>query len=238
MKLIAAERIRQIEQEGWAPQYDDRHAGGEMALAAACYALAEKQRGDHPPSPWPWSREWWKPSPSNRIRELAKAGALIVAEIERLARMQRRQSVRSEPVNVLVVGGAHDGRIICLNSDGMNAHRLRMPYTVTPPLAWPHEVNRTMISYEEYQLDWVDAGAKRLWFLRLVGMTNEQAVEMIFNNYRPASCTAAAELSITSMAEQIAKIETHLPECARRKNGVLVMLQNARKLLSGMVGWR
>lgn len=37
---------------------------------------------------WPFSQEWWKPTPDDRIRELAKAGALIAAEIDRLQRMQ------------------------------------------------------------------------------------------------------------------------------------------------------
>lgn len=34
--LIAAERQRQIEEEGWTPDHDDQHTNGELALAAAC----------------------------------------------------------------------------------------------------------------------------------------------------------------------------------------------------------
>jgi hypothetical protein len=41
---------------------------------------------------WPWDREWWKPTPNNRIRELAKAGALIAAEIDRLQRLEERKA--------------------------------------------------------------------------------------------------------------------------------------------------
>ncbi|MFN3321313.1 MAG: hypothetical protein ACK43M_21435, partial [Allorhizobium sp.] len=33
---------------------------------------------------WPWGIEWWKPT--DRRRDLVKAGALIIAEIERLDR--------------------------------------------------------------------------------------------------------------------------------------------------------
>jgi hypothetical protein len=33
---------------------------------------------------WPWEASWWKPSQTDRIKELAKAGALIAAEIDRL----------------------------------------------------------------------------------------------------------------------------------------------------------
>jgi hypothetical protein len=84
IEIIAAERQRQIEQEGWSAEHDDEHREGELGKAAACYA--------QPPEigvrcqDWPWDRKWWKPTPSDRIRELAKAGALIAAEIDRLKR--------------------------------------------------------------------------------------------------------------------------------------------------------
>lgn len=89
--MIVAERQRQIEEEGWTWDHDDEHTNGEMALAAACYALAElhrqKEMYGEPPPEWPWDREWWKPTPMDRIRELVKAGALIAAEIDRLKRV-------------------------------------------------------------------------------------------------------------------------------------------------------
>lgn len=37
---VLAERKRQIEVEGWSSDHDDTHDKGEMAGAAACYALA------------------------------------------------------------------------------------------------------------------------------------------------------------------------------------------------------
>ena len=87
---VAAERRRQIDVEGWTPEHDDEHANGELATAAACYAAsgavtfpwAPRFRGRH--LVWPWSREWWKPR--GRRSDLVRAGALIVAEIERLDR--------------------------------------------------------------------------------------------------------------------------------------------------------
>ena len=94
---IVAERKRQIENEGCTPQHDDNHFRGELALAASCYAYAgsvETGREAVLGQPhsgtdfiirlWPWSWEWWKPT--DRRRDLVKAGALIVAEIERLDR--------------------------------------------------------------------------------------------------------------------------------------------------------
>ena len=85
---VLAERQRQISAEGWTPEHDDEHSNGEMGEAAACYAASArlpailKKRAA--PAYWPWDATWWKPSSPRR--DLIKAGALILAEIERLDR--------------------------------------------------------------------------------------------------------------------------------------------------------
>lgn len=82
---IVAERERQKAVEGWTSEHDDEHNRGELAEAAACYAYGEiidTQTGCHL---WPWGDDDWRPS--DRRRELVKAGALILAEIERLDRL-------------------------------------------------------------------------------------------------------------------------------------------------------
>ncbi|SMC63787.1 hypothetical protein [Sporomusa malonica] len=86
--LIAQERKRQIEQEGWTPEHDQQHTAGELALAAMMYTYPSQYGRDEETvkNVWPWQRELWKPSPDNRIKELTKAGALIAAEIDRLQR--------------------------------------------------------------------------------------------------------------------------------------------------------
>jgi hypothetical protein len=86
---INAERTRQISAEGWTPEHDDQHGNGELAHAAACYAAGFlpsdiKDGTNLVPWIWPWDRKWWKPT--NPRRCLIKAGALIIAEIERLDR--------------------------------------------------------------------------------------------------------------------------------------------------------
>lgn len=81
---VIAERRRQIEQEGWTPEHDARHAAGDLADAAACYASTDRDLRHGVPFGWPWSAAWWKPT--DRRRDLVKAGALIIAEIERLDR--------------------------------------------------------------------------------------------------------------------------------------------------------
>jgi hypothetical protein len=86
---IAAERERQKSAEGWTEEHDDGHTKAEMATAAACYILYSP---DHTaPLIWPWAGFWWKPS-GGRRRNLVKAAALLVAEIERLDRAIITQS--------------------------------------------------------------------------------------------------------------------------------------------------
>lgn len=86
---IAAERRRQVEAEGWTPEHDDRHRSGQMATAAACYAMPRDGLPVFAVSRfWPWTWSWWKPK--DRRRDLVRAGALIVAEIERLDREAAR----------------------------------------------------------------------------------------------------------------------------------------------------
>ena len=89
IELIAEERQRQIEVEGWTPEHDDKHTCGELTDAAICYASTGYWRR-RAPLLWPknWEVKWWKPTPNDRIRELQKAGALIAAEIDRLNRIK------------------------------------------------------------------------------------------------------------------------------------------------------
>lgn len=86
VELIAAERERQVTEEDWTPQHDDAHTRGQLAKAAACYAI-HANGGTVSRRDWPWEGEWWKPS--DPIRSLTKAGALIAAEIDRLQRAEQ-----------------------------------------------------------------------------------------------------------------------------------------------------
>lgn len=103
-ELIAAERKRQIELEGWTAEHDDQHDRGQLAAAGAVYALTvdgpEKRRVAIFLDFWPWWKgidpclpAWWKPTPGDSIRQLVKAGALIAAEIDRL---QRKMEVKHD----------------------------------------------------------------------------------------------------------------------------------------------
>lgn len=98
IELITEERNRQISSEKFSYDHDDAHTEGELAYAATRYAgnhdqLPSIKKGEFPPPKWPWGG-FWKPSPDNRIKELAKAGALIAAEIDRLQRKKKRDYVQ------------------------------------------------------------------------------------------------------------------------------------------------
>jgi hypothetical protein len=103
---VIAERTRQVEREGFSHDHDDDHTDGAIAMAAACYAPPHRiyrkedyAEGVHFVDPWPW--EWRsdkRPHNGNEVRSngakgekyrrslLVKAGALILAEIERIDR--------------------------------------------------------------------------------------------------------------------------------------------------------
>lgn len=101
---VLAERQRQVSAEGWSAEHDDEHDARELARAASCYVehyigrswLFDDPRGDGPlkyseeelPDDWPWDTEWWKPKDPRR--DLVRAAALLIAEIERLDRIVPR----------------------------------------------------------------------------------------------------------------------------------------------------
>ena len=110
-----AERMRQIAVEHWTPAHDDRHADGSLLITAMMYyrhgaglalpmhcvtvasplgwkAYAARRRLEGPsvavartvPIGWPWHARYWKPK--TPARDLERAGALCLAEIERQRR--------------------------------------------------------------------------------------------------------------------------------------------------------
>lgn len=91
-ELIAVERRRQVEVEGWSPEHDDHHTHGELATAGAVYAMPAN--GSWKASEWPFEPESLKHdwnTAEGRIRELTRAGALVAAEIDRLQRLAAKE---------------------------------------------------------------------------------------------------------------------------------------------------
>ncbi|MCO7217087.1 hypothetical protein NH448_17860 [Halomonas sp. OfavH-34-E] len=93
LKLIRGERVRQVSKEGFTPDHDDQYADGELMAASICYLLAAVlqnaglQAHRQPPTGWPWASEWWRPAGGAR-RNLVKAGALLLSELERMDRTE------------------------------------------------------------------------------------------------------------------------------------------------------
>jgi hypothetical protein len=110
VERIAAERLRQKEQERWTEGHDKQHFAGELAMAAICYAAPEpiRMKMEVPINcgcreamcphsmdskkvwrdPWPWEEKWDKRKKHDRLKQLVIAGALIAAEIDRLERVR------------------------------------------------------------------------------------------------------------------------------------------------------
>jgi adenylate cyclase len=86
-KLIRLERARQMEEENFSFAHDAEHTDGELLKAALVYlhvgtdkALPTNERGI--PLDWPWEDEWFKPK--DRVKNLVRAGALCLAEDQRI----------------------------------------------------------------------------------------------------------------------------------------------------------
>lgn len=102
-ELILEERKRQIEQEGWSPEHDDRHTRGELAVAAACYMLNKGPKSTYkdgntyqyetviPEIPFPWLPGYDRRDKHDAKRSCIIAGALAAAEWDRLDRLEKKK---------------------------------------------------------------------------------------------------------------------------------------------------
>jgi hypothetical protein len=102
---LIEERRAHTTREGYSVEHDDEHGNCELARAAAAYAAHAAIDGfpTHPwrtwissvlEELWPWGRERWKPKSPRQ--DLVRAGALIIAEIERLDRRSAAENAQAE----------------------------------------------------------------------------------------------------------------------------------------------
>lgn len=97
--LVAEERLRQIEVEGYTLEQDRTSIlSGDLAQAGAAYAThaVMQLRGHALPAGclwgralWPWGWEVWNPK-DDLLRNLVRGAALIVAEIDRMLENKRK----------------------------------------------------------------------------------------------------------------------------------------------------
>ena len=101
-KDVMEERQRQINQEFYSTENDDEYKQNELLRAAVCYAENVVRRGwvfdsnfgpdvyqeEEVPDLWPWDLDFWKPKSPRK--DLVRAAALLIAEIERLDRKEAK----------------------------------------------------------------------------------------------------------------------------------------------------
>lgn len=81
-ELIAKERERQVNVEGFDREHDHSHVYEELVLAALAYAHHAIGEGSFSALlVWPWDEQYFKPK--DPLRDLTRAGALIAAAIDR-----------------------------------------------------------------------------------------------------------------------------------------------------------
>lgn len=88
------QRARGPTGEGFDADHDDQHVPGELSSAAICYAanfisahrdgISRVEFSAISKRAWPWDASFWKPKEPRR--DLVRAAALLIAEIEKLDR--------------------------------------------------------------------------------------------------------------------------------------------------------
>jgi hypothetical protein len=145
LELVAKERARQINDEGYKREHDDEHTDGSLADAAACYAVSSslyifKVRDDNPHNMriklldpvWPWNESYFKKDKHPRKKQLIISAALLMAEYDRLEREEKKDT-RCKGCNYLL---EKDGHTWCgLMGISMDAYSARCDEYQLPPFA-------------------------------------------------------------------------------------------------------
>lgn len=114
LDLITAERLRQQTEEGYTPEHDDEHTEGQLALLTAAYVCSSRP----PYAPVHGLLETikealdlygWEDSfePKDPIRDLVRAGALILAELERRLRAEDKPNFLGGPEESMTPPSQH-----------------------------------------------------------------------------------------------------------------------------------
>lgn len=89
LEMIAEKHRTNREHKGYTEHHDDQHVAGELADGAIAFIMQDLEgTSKNAKDWWPFEEETFEPS-DDPIRNLVKAGALIVAEIERRQRLTK-----------------------------------------------------------------------------------------------------------------------------------------------------
>lgn len=94
IEIIAKERQRQIDYVGPKPETHCKVDDCELRKAALSYAFVhihfktQSEKNSTPPVLFPFDKKFWNPNKLDDIKNLAKAGAYIAAEIDRLLELE------------------------------------------------------------------------------------------------------------------------------------------------------
>lgn len=94
IELIADERRRQIEEEGFDAQHDAQEDYQELAGAAVAYVFGNIDE-EYAQELFPWDMKWWKPRDTKR--NLVRAGALIAAALDRYTQQEEEGTLNQLP---------------------------------------------------------------------------------------------------------------------------------------------
>ncbi|CCH54463.1 hypothetical protein BN8_03635 [Fibrisoma limi BUZ 3] len=101
IELIAKEREEHTTKHEWTPEHDDQQDQSQLATAAVAVLLMDTHvdiwvgSGETAFSVWPWKEidPWFiNIQKKSRIDQLAVAGSLIAAEIDRLQRLSAKEA--------------------------------------------------------------------------------------------------------------------------------------------------
>ena len=92
VEMIRDRVMKRVIDKGHTAEKDDKHVDSELAIAGSIYAMPKKMKSEIEAHEYfPFYDGNYKPY-SDRRDELALAGALIAAEIDRLNRVEERRT--------------------------------------------------------------------------------------------------------------------------------------------------
>ena len=135
LSAIDAERDRQIA-KGYDSAHDTSHVRGELAAAAATFAWIASTRSQHMTvAMWPWSSSLPRREDDEIL--LIKAGAIIVAELERIAGSHHSQRVTAAELAAVRATISDPIEVRELPTLGSGTPRPAPPITELPPADCP-----------------------------------------------------------------------------------------------------